>query len=122
MLALVSERAGKLAEVVEVEKQIGEIRDRIERMEGQQRRIQNQVQFASIKLELTEESQAQFTTVRRRLRTAFTEGHRAAATNAIAIAFATLRYGPTVVVYSLLLLPLLSAFYRRFRLTRTTMA
>jgi len=107
---------------VEVEKQIGEIRDRIERMEGQHRRIKNQVTFASIGLELTEESQAPFTTVRRRLRTAFTEGHRAAATSAIAIAFATLRYGPTVVVYSLLLLPLLIAFYRRFRLTRTTMA
>ncbi len=55
MLGLVSERVGKLGEVVQVEREIGEVRERIERMEAQQKGLENQVRFASVKLELTEE-------------------------------------------------------------------
>jgi len=113
-----SERAGKLGEVVQVEKEIGEVRERIERMEGQQRRVQNQVRFASVKLELTEEGQAQFAVVRTRMRTAFTDGYRNAIANTIAVTLTALRYGPTVVVYFLLLLPIIIVVYRRFGFTR----
>jgi uncharacterized protein DUF4349 len=113
LLTLLTERAGKLGEIVEVEKQIGEVRERIERMEGQQPRIENQVKFASIKLEFTEQSQA--LTAGTQLRTAFNEGYRAAAANIVLLALATLRYGPTVVIDFLLLFPLIIVFYRRVR-------
>jgi hypothetical protein len=118
LLTLLTERAGKLGEIVEVEKQIGEIRERIERMEAEQRRVQNQVQFASVKLELTEENSAQAETFRAQLRTAIMEGYENAATNSIVIVLAAFRYGPTVVLYFLLLLPLIIVLHRRLRFTR----
>jgi len=118
MLVLLSERAGKLGEVVQVEKEIGEVREGIERMEAQQKGLQNRVRFASIKLELTEEAQAQSPSVRTRLRKALADGHQAAIENSIEVILVALRFGPTVVVYFLLLLPLVITVWRRFH-TRT---
>lgn len=118
MLGLLSERAGKLGEIVQVEKEIGELRERIERMEGQQRRIQNHVRFAAVKLELTEANQAEFAGVRSRIRTALIDGYRAAIAHTVAVAVAALRYGPTVLFYSFLLLPLIVVVYRRFAFAR----
>jgi len=106
--------------VVQVEKEIGEVRERIERMEGQQRRVDNQVRFALVKLELNEEGYSQFAAFRTRIRTAFTEGYRSAIANTIALTVAALRYGPTVVVYLLLLLPFVIGIYRRFAFSRRT--
>jgi len=97
MLGLLSERVGKLGEVVQVEREIGEVRERIERMEAQQKGLENQVRFASVKLELTEERQIQSPSVRTRLRTAIADGYRAGIENTIEVTLATLRYGPTVV-------------------------
>ena len=88
---------GKLGEVVQVEKEIGEVRERIERMEAQQKGLENQARFASIKLELTEERQIQSSSFGTRLRTAIADGYRAAIENTIEVTLATLRYGPTVV-------------------------
>ena len=96
-LGLLSERVGKLGEVVQVEREIGEVRERIERMEAQQKGLENQVRFASVKLELTEERQIQSPSVRTRLRTAIADGYRAGIENTIEVTLATLRYGPTVV-------------------------
>jgi hypothetical protein len=118
LLGLLSDRSGKLGEIIQVEKEIGEVRERIERMEGQQRRIENQVRFASVKLELTEEGEAQFAGVGARTQAAFTDGYRTAIANTIGLTLAALRYGPTVAVYFLLLLPLVIVVWRRLRLIR----
>jgi chromosome segregation ATPase len=113
LLGLLSERAGKLGEVVQVEKEIGEVRERIERMEAQQRGLQNQVQFATIRLELTEEGQSQYAGLRTRVRTAFTYGYRNAISTALDLTLGALRYGPSVVVYGVLLCPFIIVAYRR---------
>ena len=83
-------------------------------MEAQQKGLENQARFASIKLELTEERQIQSSSFGTRLRTAIADGYRAAIENTIEVTLATLRYGPTVVVYFLLLLPLIIEGWRRF--------
>jgi hypothetical protein len=118
LLALLTERAGKLGEVVEVEKEIGAVRERIERMEAQQRRIENQVQFASVKLEVTEESHARGESVVSRLRTAFGAGYRDAGENTLIVALVLLHYGPTFVAWFLIVLPFVITFYRWRRLKR----
>jgi hypothetical protein len=120
LLGLLSERAGKLGEVVQVEKEIGEVRERIERMEGQQRRIENQVRFALVKLEWTQEGQIQFPAIRVQMLTALSDGYQTAIGTSIAAATAALRYGPTVIVFSLLLLPFVVVVYRRFAPSRRT--
>jgi hypothetical protein len=112
LLALLSERAGKLGEVVEVEKQIGEVRERIERMEAQQRRLENQVQFASVKLELTEEGETPIASAGARLRTALRAGYRDAGENSLGVALVVLHYGPTLLVWLLMALPFVITFHR----------
>jgi hypothetical protein len=115
LLAVLTDRSGKLGEIVEVEKEIGEVRERIERMEAQQRRIENQVQFASVKLELTEESHPVVESAWLKLRTAFGEGYRDAGDNILGVALAVFHYGPTFIAGFLMLLPFVITFYRWHR-------
>ena len=118
LLMLLSNRAGKLGEVVEVEKEIGEIRERIEKMEAQQRTLNTQVQFASINLEITDE-EPQLRVFGTRMHRAFEDGYGMAIANSGALVIGALRYGPTVLVYMLLLVPLI-VVYRRLRVSRRT--
>ncbi len=119
LLILLGERTGKLGEIVQVEKEIGEVREGIERMETQQRRVENQVRYASVKLELTE-GEGQFSITRARIQTAITDGYQTAIANTIDLTVAVLRYGPTVVLYFVLLPPLVIVAWRRSRFVRKT--
>ena len=117
LLALLGDRTGKLGEVVQVEKEIGEIRERIEGMEAQQRRTDTQVRFAAITLEISEKGAGSLATMRT-IRRALADGYHLAITNAAAVALGILRYGPTMILYALFLLPLMMPVYRRLRVAR----
>ncbi len=111
LLELLSDRAGKLGEVVEVEKEIGGTRDRIERMQIQQRRMEGTVRFASIELEMTDQAAAG-SGFGGRLKNAFLEGYNGAIENTLDVVLAVIRYGPTALIYILLASPLVLGIRR----------
>jgi hypothetical protein len=114
LLNLLNERTGKLAEVVQVEKEIGDVRERIEQMETQQRRLQNQTRFASVEVQVTAESAAEHQAIAVRLRIALVAGYRKAVDNILALTLLALRFGPTTLIYLLLLAPITAVVWRRF--------
>src|SRR5207253_2858120 len=59
LLDLLRGRAGDLKDVVQMEREIASVRESIERMEAQQKDLNNKVQFVTIQLELAEEYHAQ---------------------------------------------------------------
>jgi hypothetical protein len=111
MLALQRERTGKLPEVVEVEREIGRIREQIERMEVEQKNLNNKVQYATVHVDLTEEYRAQLLqpsapSAGTRLRNAAVEGYELTVETVLGILLWALRYGPTLVLWALILGPL----------------
>jgi len=109
MLALQRERTGKLPEVVEVEREIARIREEIERMEAEQKNLNNKVQYTAVHVDLTEEYHAQLEpsapSAGTRLRNAAIEGYEFAIEGLLGIALAALLYGPTLVLWALILTP-----------------
>ncbi len=55
LTALLRDRAGSLSDVLAVEKEIDEVRGRIEQMEAQKKTLVNRVDFATIAIKITEE-------------------------------------------------------------------
>jgi hypothetical protein len=103
LLRLLSERAGSLKDVVEMEREISSVRENIERMVAQQKDLNNKVQFATVQIELAEEYRAQLappaTSPGAQLRNAFVDGLKSAAESAFGIALFMVRYGPVFLVW-----------------------
>jgi hypothetical protein len=70
-----------------------------------------------INLEISEKGAESFATMRT-IRMALADGYGLAITNAAAVALGALRYGPTMIMYVLFLLPLMVPVYRRLRFAR----
>ena len=103
LLNLLRDRAGDLKDVVAMEREISSVRESIERMEAQQKDLNNKIQFVTIQLELSEEYHAELQpsvpSMRSQLRNAAVEGIRSVTENIADIAFFLLRYGPSVAVW-----------------------
>jgi len=103
LLSLLRDRAGDLKDVVAMEREISSVRESIERMEAQQKDLNNKIQFVTIQLELSEEYHAELQpsvpSTRTQLRNAAVEGISSSAENIADIAFFLLRYGPSVAVW-----------------------
>ena len=103
LLSLLRDRAGDLKDVVAMEREISSVRESIERMEAQQKDLNNKVQFVTIQLELSEEYHAELQpsvpSTETQLRNAAVEGIRSGAENIVGIAFLLLRYGPSLAVW-----------------------
>lgn len=56
VVAMLEDRAGKLSEVMEIERELSRIREEIERMEGRMRVLTDQTSLATVELSVTEES------------------------------------------------------------------
>jgi len=106
---ILKERTGKLSDVVDVEREISRIREEIERMEAQQKEMKNQVQFASVQIEMTEEYHAQLLpsvpSSATSLWNASVDGYHTAEESLLGLALLILRFGPTLILWSALLLP-----------------
>jgi hypothetical protein len=120
LLALLRERAGNLKDVVEMERQIEGVRENIERMEAQQKDLNNKVQFVTIDLDLTEEYHAELEppapSTGTQIRNAAIEGIRSGGENVMDITLFLLRYGPVLVIWFAVLAPLFLMFKRLARL------
>jgi hypothetical protein len=116
LLRLLRERTGNLKDVVEMEREIASVRESIERMEAQQKDLNNKVQFATIQLELTEEYRAQLEPLApspgTQIRNAVVDGIRSAAENALGIVLFVLRYAPVMLMWIITLGPVAFVLWR----------
>jgi hypothetical protein len=83
------------------------VRETIERIEAQQKDLNNQVQYVTIQLEINEEYHAQLEpplpSTGTQLRNAAIDGIRSAGENALDIAWFVFRYGPVLLIWVALL-------------------
>jgi hypothetical protein len=109
LLALLRERAGSLKDVVEMEREIEGVRENIERMEAQQKDLNNKVQFVTVDLELTEQSHAELAppapSTGTQIRNAAIEGIQSGGENVMGITLFLLRYGPALLIWLAVLFP-----------------
>ncbi len=118
--SILQQRTGNLAEVLQVEEGIARVRGDIERMEAEQTTLEHRVDFATIDLQLTEEYKAQLNppgaSVSTRLHNAFVAGYQNAAETVLGIVLSLEEYGPSLLIWLLILgLPagLVARRYRR---------
>jgi anti-sigma factor RsiW len=100
-------RAGKLSDVLDVEKEMANVRGDIERMEGEQKALNSRVAYASIQLTLNQEYAASLgvdsASFGRRLRNAVVDGFHAAADLMISVSLLLLYAAPSVILAAIIL-------------------
>jgi len=116
---LLRERTGKLPEVVEVEREISRVREEIERMQAQQKDMNNKVQFATIQVAVSEEYRAEIETTipsaGTRLRNALIDGYHSAVESVLNAALLVLLFGPVLLLWSAVLIPVILLARRIYR-------
>ena len=99
-------RAGKIGDVLEVEKEMARVRGEIEVMEADQKQLHERVAFASIDLNLAEEYQAQLGdapwSAARRIRNALVDGYHSAADGLLNVCVFILNIGPSLLIWVLI--------------------
>jgi chromosome segregation ATPase len=123
--AILHERTGNVAEVLEVEQSIARVRGEIESMEAEQKALEHRVDFASVEIQLNEEYKAQLgspaDSVSTRIYNAFVAGYRNATETLLGFLLFFEEYGPSLVIWLVVLaLPIL-LIRRRYKRVRSTL-
>jgi len=122
--AILTQRTGKISDVLEVEQQIARVREEIERMEAEQKSLEHRVDFAAVNLQLTEEYKAQLVSpaasVPTRMHNAIITGLQNVTEMVLGIIFFFLEEGPTMVFLLAILVPPLWIVWRRYRRAMAT--
>jgi hypothetical protein len=123
--AILHERTGSVAEVLEVEQSIARVRGEIESMEAEQKALEHRVDFASVEIQLNEEYKAQLgspaDSVSTRIYNAFVAGYRNATETLLGFLLFFEEYGPSLVIWLVVLaLPIL-LIRRRYKRVRSTL-
>jgi len=104
---LLTKRADKLKDVLDVERELASTREEIERMEAQLRNMEKQVSYAAIDLKLREEYKPALNlappATGARLRNALVDGYHSAAESALGLVLFVFQEGPTILFWLLLL-------------------
>ncbi len=107
LVEILRERTGKVSDVLEVEQQISSVRQQIEQMDAERKTMENQVQFASIELRITEEYKQSLDTpapsLGTRLHNAAVDGFLGAADLVIGLLLFLLNAGPTIALLAAIL-------------------
>jgi hypothetical protein len=121
---ILQQRTGNAVEVLQVEEGIARVRGDIERMEAEQKALEQRVDFATVDLQLTEEYKAQLNapaaSVSTRVHNALVAGYRNASETVLGIVLFFAEYGPTLVIWLLILLLPIVLVWRRYRKTLAT--
>ncbi|HEX8893568.1 MAG TPA: DUF4349 domain-containing protein [Terriglobales bacterium] len=124
LLELLSNRTGKLSDVLEVETELSRVREEIERMEGERRLLAKQVEYATLTATVTEEYKAPASALpdstATRFRNAAVDGYRSVVNFIIGVALFLISDGPMLVVWTLILLLPARWAWRRYRKYRET--
>jgi Domain of unknown function (DUF4349)/Putative zinc-finger len=112
-------RTGKISDVLAVEQEIASVRGEIERMEAEQKSLEHRVEFATVEINLLEEYKAQLErpapAVSTRFHNALVKGIRGAQETIIGIVLFCAEFGPSLVLWVLILVPAGWFFWRRWR-------
>jgi hypothetical protein len=116
---LLRQRTGKLTDVLAVEKEIGRVREEIERMEAERKSLMNRVDFATLNLIVAEDYKALLRiapdSTPTRFRNAAIDGYRSLADGIISLALVVLSYGPSLLLWGGLLFFPLRFLWRKWR-------
>ena len=117
--AILTQRTGKISDVLEVEQEIARVRGEIEQMEAEQKNLEHRVDFATIDLKLSEEYKAKLDSpapaISTQIHNAAVNGYRNVANTLLSIVLFFAEYAP-VLFFWLLLLFIPAAFvWRRWR-------
>ncbi len=119
LVEVLRQRTGKVADILAVEREIARVREEIERMNAQAKNLENQVRFATLRLQLSEEYKAELevtpSSTGTRLRNAMIEGYRSAVEGAVDLVLVTLRYGPSLLFWLLVFFWPARLVWRRLR-------
>ncbi len=119
---LLSQRTGKLADVLAVEVEIDRTRGEIERMEAERKSLAKRVAFATLQVRVREDYAAQLEvtpdSMSTRFRNAAVEGYRSMAESVFAVALFFLSNGPTLALWGALLFSPGRMVWRRWRRRR----
>jgi hypothetical protein len=116
--AILTERTGKISDVLAVEQEIARVRLEIEQMEAEQKSLEHRVDFATVNLNLSEEYKANLTlpmSVGTRLHNGLVEGYRNASETILGIILFFVEYALTLLIWILILLVPAVFLWRRFR-------
>jgi hypothetical protein len=117
--AILTQRTGKISDVLEVEQEISRVRGEIEQMEGEQKNLEHRVYFATIDLQLSEEYKARLDSpapaISTRIHNAAVNGYRNVADTLLAIVLFFAEYGPVSCFGLLVLLIPTWLVWRRWR-------
>ena len=115
--SILRERTGKMSDVLEVEQEISRVRGEIEQLEADQQALEHRVTFATVDLRIDEEFRAELGTPSflNRLRNAVVSGFQGAADSLAAILFFCLSYGPSILLWFVILFLPARFLWRRSR-------
>jgi hypothetical protein len=112
-------RTGKLADVLEVEQAIEEVRGNIEQMEAERKNLAKQVDFATLSATLTEEYQGQLHAVPvstfTRMWNAAVDGYGTVTESVVNVVLFLFSYGPVFLLWGAVLFFPARAIWRRLR-------
>jgi len=119
LVEILRTRTGKVTEVLEVEREIAEVREQIERMDAQRKSLENQVSLSTVSLELREEFEKQMEVAPPSTGTllwnAMVDGYDSAVATAVGLALFLLRAGPSLLLWAALLFFPARLAWRRIR-------
>jgi hypothetical protein len=105
--AILQQRTGNVAEILQVEEGIARVRGDIERMEAEQKALEHRVDFATVDLQLTEDYKAELQVVppstATRLRNAAVEGYKGMVEGLMSLALFLLGSGPSLLAWMAIL-------------------
>lgn len=120
---VIQQRAGKVTDILEVEKESARVRGEIEQMEAEQKTLEHSVDFATIDLKLAEEYKAQLNTpapsVFMQLRNAGVNGFRNAFESLLALVLFLAESGPSLLLWVALLGIPTWRLWKRYRRAQT---
>jgi hypothetical protein len=112
-------RTGKLADVLEVEQAIEEVRGNIEQMEAERKNLAKQVDFATLNTTLTEEYEDHLHAVPEstftRIWNAAVDGYKTVSESVLNVVLFLFSYGPVLLLWGAVLFFPLRAVWRRLR-------
>jgi hypothetical protein len=108
--AILTQRTGKISDVLEVEQEIARVRGEIEQMEAEQKNLEHRVDFATIDLKISEEYKAQISppapAVSTQIHNALVSGYRNVADTLLSLTLFFAEYGPVLLLWlTILFLP-----------------
>jgi hypothetical protein len=105
--AILTQRTGKISDVLSVEQEIARVRGEIEQMEAEQKNLEHRVDFATIDLKLSEEYKAKLDSpapaISTLIHNAAVNGYRNVADSLLSIVLFFAEYGPVLCFWLLLL-------------------